>query len=191
MPRRVLQRPHRSLRVGAHGSALAAPQAPGPPPVPGGPHLDRQGVPATPDVRLLPRQRHSPLSEWAVLPGANPSGPAAGAYHPNGLDRKTSKNPPQGEVRSAPVRWGILGRGDLTFARYYVPPAGGSLGRGLGNWTGAKPTGKPGGLRRGDDQGARLNVDGIVVPRRGRPHTPNGWSLPSPNGGFGRDGHML
>ena len=55
---------------------------------------------------------------------------------------------------------------------------------------GAKSMGKPGGLRRGN-RGARLNVDEIVAPRRCRPHTPNGGSLTSPNGGFGREGPVL
>jgi hypothetical protein len=51
----------------------------------------------------------------------------------------------------------------------------------------AKPIGKPGRLRRGD-QGARLNNEHIVVPRRPRLNTANGRSLPSPNGGFARGG---
>jgi hypothetical protein len=46
---------------------------------------------------------------------------------------------------------------------------------------------KAGRPKEGGDRGARLNNNGIVVPKRGRPHTPNGWSLPSPNGGFGRE----
>ena len=46
--------------------------------------------------------------------------------------------------------------------------------------------GEPGRIRRGD-QGARPN-NKIVVPGRPRPPTANGWSLPSPDGGFPHEG---
>src|SRR5918998_3380707 len=39
---RALQRPQRPLGVRAHGAALAAPEAPGPPTIPHGHHLDGQ-----------------------------------------------------------------------------------------------------------------------------------------------------
>lgn len=51
---------------------------------------------------------------------------------------------------------------------------------------GREMIGEPGRLRRGD-QGARPN-NKSVVPGGPRPPTANGWSLPSPDGGFPHEG---
>jgi hypothetical protein len=80
--RQVLQRPHRPhLR---HLARRPSPQ---------GTTSMGRGCPQprtsgfSPAIVALPRR-------WAVLSGANPSGPAAGTYRPNGPDRGTSEENP-------------------------------------------------------------------------------------------------